>query len=164
MTLGGVVGVTGLRLYATIDVPRPPGIVLGGDAAWANQCSVDPVGPQVAVESIVLQAGQENDYMLCDIRNLSPTETYTFNYTITVARGQPVWFDRLVLDPSANANLENALIEMDHRYLGIQYDKDWSNVNNAAHITMTPQSKLSLDFTGMHQPFAEYPTSLTLDL
>ncbi|PPQ76018.1 hypothetical protein CVT24_006565 [Panaeolus cyanescens] len=135
-------GTTKLHVRGTVDTADR------GAVSYDQMCDVQPRGPMVATESFLISGGQENDYMLCELRNLTPTETYTLNFTVNVERGHPVWFDRLVLEPSANADLTNALVRLDHRHLSIKYDNDWVNNFNSVHYTNKSQSKVAFDFTG----------------
>ncbi|KAF9051794.1 hypothetical protein BJ165DRAFT_1524699 [Panaeolus papilionaceus] len=139
---------TRLQAQGTLDVFAQS--LLSPEETFLIYYDISPRGDKVVTESFtVLGNFTENLYTLCDARNLSPSESYTLNFTIEALRGQPASFDRLLLETTPATKVDGLTTIMNHRHLMIQYNRgQWENLNNAVHYTNKTQAKMRLDFNG----------------
>ncbi|KAF9051795.1 hypothetical protein BJ165DRAFT_1573920 [Panaeolus papilionaceus] len=115
------------------------------------ECDIDPRDADATITLLPGPSDWALDlFTLCDYRNLSPEKNYTLKVTVESIRNSIIWFDALLLTPAPTANVDNALVIMDHHHPSLQFDSDWDtqSYSHVAHATNTSGSSMKLDFNG----------------
>ncbi|KAF9051797.1 hypothetical protein BJ165DRAFT_914992 [Panaeolus papilionaceus] len=121
------------------------------DTSFNLHCEVTPNDPTIVYRSFVATADWATElFYIFEVRNLLPTTSYTLNVTLESLRAPVVWFDALLLAPTATTNLDDAIVKMDHNHPMIQYDTKWESQihGNTLHSTNTSGSTMQLDYNG----------------
>ncbi|PPQ99345.1 hypothetical protein CVT24_009159 [Panaeolus cyanescens] len=139
-------GITRLYLQGTVDYFSPD-----QTPNHHLRCSLEPSDTGTVVESMGGSTDgtyTENLMDLCDARNLSPSISYTLNFTLETISGQPVYLDRLLIEPTPSFDIDKTTVIMDGRHTMIQYDSKWDGSQYELRTTNKTQAKMILDFNG----------------
>ena len=110
------------------------------DPSW--ECFVD--GKSIGFKTSLLY--RENWWVLCETDGLSSS-----SHTITVnvkVKTQSFFFDSIQYVPSADANLDQSIIQVPAADAIMQYGSGWQDLRDIAKMSSSSGSKMTIDFSG----------------